>query len=50
MFVWSAVPAALAYLLLTPNYTEFRLELAFLPLAALGLGAAALRLGTLRRR
>ena len=50
IFVWSAVPAAVAYLVLTPNYTEFRLELAFLPLAALGLGAAALRLEELRRR
>jgi hypothetical protein len=44
-FVWSAVPAALAYLLLAPNYTELRLELAFVPLSALGLGAAAARLG-----
>ena len=43
-FVWSAAPAALAYLFLTPNYTEFRLELAFLPLAALGIGAATARL------
>ena len=49
VFVWSAVPAALAYLFLTPNYTEFRLELAFLPLAALGLGALALRLEGIRR-
>ena len=46
--VWSAVPAALGYVLLTPNDTDFRLELAFLPLAALGLGAAALRLESLR--
>ena len=43
-FVWCAVPAALGYVLLTPNFTHFRLELAFLPLAALGLGAAATRL------
>ena len=42
--VWSAVPAALGYLFLAPNYTELRLELAFLPIAALGLGAAAARL------
>jgi hypothetical protein len=42
--VWSAVPAAVAYLFLAPNYTELRLELVFLPLAALGLGAIAARL------
>lgn len=42
--VWSAVPAALAYLFLAPNYTELRLELALLPLSALGLGAVASRL------
>jgi hypothetical protein len=42
--VWSAVPAALVYLFLAPNYTELRLELAFLPLSALGLGALAARL------
>jgi hypothetical protein len=46
--VWSAVPAALGYVLLTPNFTHFRLELAFLPFAALGLGAAASRLESLR--
>ncbi len=42
--VWAAVPAALAYVLLTPNDTDFRLELAFLPVAALGVGAAVTRL------
>jgi hypothetical protein len=42
--VWSAVPAALAYLFLAPNYTEMRLELVFLPLCALGLGAVVARL------
>jgi hypothetical protein len=42
--VWGTVPAAAVYLFLTPNYTEFRLELAFLPAAALGLAAAAERL------
>ena len=42
--VWGTVPAAAAYLFLTPNYTEFRLELAFLPAAALGLAGAAERL------
>jgi hypothetical protein len=47
-FVWAAVPAALAYLFVTPNDTDFRLELAFLPLAALGLGAAAMRLDDAR--
>ena len=42
--IWAAVPAAFAYVLIAPNNTEFRLELAFLPLAALGLGATAARL------
>jgi hypothetical protein len=33
--------AALAYLLLLPNYTEFRLELVLVPMAATGLATAA---------
>jgi hypothetical protein len=42
--IWSTAPAALAYLFLAPNYTDLRLELAFVPLSALGLGALAARL------
>jgi hypothetical protein len=47
---WGTVPAAALYLFLAPNYTEFRLELGFLPAAALGVAAAAQRLEELRRR
>lgn len=48
--LWGTVPAAAAYLFLAPNYTEFRLELAFLPAAALGVAAAAERLEELTAR
>lgn len=50
--VWSMTPAVLGYALLAPNYTYFRLELAVLPVAALGLcaGAAWLKAISDRRR
>jgi hypothetical protein len=40
-FVWGAAVGAVALDLLQPNYTDFRLELVFVPFVALGLGAAA---------
>jgi len=40
-FVYGAAAAAVALNLLQPNYTAFRLELVFVPFAALGLGGAA---------
>jgi hypothetical protein len=46
--LWGTVPAAAAYLLLAPNYTELRLELVFLPAAALGVAAATDRLEEVR--
>jgi hypothetical protein len=41
LFVYGAAIAAIALDLLEPNYTAFRLELLFVPFAALGLAAAA---------
>ena len=49
-FVWAAAAAALVYDALVPNYTAFRLELVFIPFAALGLGAAASQLRWPRAR
>ena len=40
-FVYGAAAAAVGLDLLQPNYTAFRLELVFVPFAALGLGGAA---------
>jgi hypothetical protein len=42
-FVYGAAAAAVVLDLLEPNYTAFRLELVFVPFAALGLAAAAER-------
>jgi len=39
-FLYGAAVASLVYVLVVPNYTAFRLELVFLPFAALGLASA----------
>jgi hypothetical protein len=45
-FVWTAAIGSLLYLLVTPNDTQFRLELVVVPFVALGLAAFADRLAT----
>ena len=40
-YVWAAAIGSLLYLLVTPNDTQFRLELVVVPFIALGLGALA---------
>jgi hypothetical protein len=44
LFVWVAAGGSLAYPFVTPNDTDFRLELVAVPFAALGLAALATRL------
>jgi hypothetical protein len=45
-FVWAAAAGSLLYLLVTPNDTQFRLELVVVPFVALGLATFADRLAT----
>ena len=44
MFVWAAAVGASLYLFVTPNDTEFRLELVLVPFATVGLAALAVSL------
>lgn len=49
-FLSAAAVGSLAYLVLLPNYTGFRLELVVVPFAGLGIAAGAARLGSVTER